>query len=204
MDDDRLSLEVDAPDLEPAPSPEEAPAPEEASPTPTPDPEQLRRQVEDFRKRNAGLQRRLQQELQARRALEARIREFEEALYAQSLGHLPPEERMARLQAFRQQRQAWDQQARLQEAEAELERKAKVLVAHELARRYGVPVEDLLDFNDPESMEKYARRVGSAARRSPAANRFEGAEPAPPGREKPKSLDEAASLFRSYARRLGI
>jgi len=164
----------------------------------TVDPRKAKELIEDFRRRNAGLQRRLQQELQARRELEERLRQFEQLAYAQTLQNLPPEERLRRLHQFQQYRGLEERERRLMEMEQELEQKAKLIVAMEFSRRYGVPAEELLEFDTPEAMEKYAKRAGRSA------PRFERSETAPPGREKPRNLDEAAQAFRKAARRMGL
>jgi len=164
----------------------------------TVDPRKAKEVIEDFRRRNAGLQRRLQQELQARRELEERLRQFEQLAYAQTLQNLPPEERLRRLHQFQQYRGLEERERRLAEMEQELEQKAKLIVAMEFSRRYGVPVEELLEFETPEAMEKFAKRAGRPA------PRFERSETAPPSREKPKDLDEAVQAFRRAARRMGL
>jgi len=193
-----------------------APAPEPAEPvTPPPVeagdggrdnlPSDVERKIEEQKRRNAGLQRRLQKELEEKRRLEQRLRELEETILLQSMQHLPPEERAQRLAAYRQQREMESRTSHLSQIEQELEAKAKALVIAELSRRYGVPPEELEPFNDPEAMERYARRVGELQRGAaqPARYQFEGAEPrqAPP-RQAPRSLDEAVAAFRKAARRL--
>ena len=172
---------------------EEAPAVE--------DPAKLKELVEDYRRRNSGLQRRLQQELQARRELEARIRQYEELAYAATLQNLSPQERIRKLEEFRQERMASSRLSELQRLEMELEQKAKFIVATEFSRRYGVPVEDLMAFDTPEEMERFAKRAGRSRAQAP---RFEGVEPSPAPREKPKSLDEAVEAFRRAARKRGL
>lgn len=165
------------------------------------DPVRLKEMLEDFRRRNSGLQRRLQQELQARRELEQKVRQLEELSYAATLQSLPPEERLRRLQDFRQQREIGSRYEEIRRLEQELEEKAKVIVAHEFSRRYNIPVEELLAFDTPEEMERFAKRAGGRRVQAP---RFEGAEPSPAPRERPKSLDEAVEAFRRAARRRGL
>lgn len=172
------------------------------------DPARLRAELEDQKRRNAGLQRRLQRELQERQELERRLAQYEEAIYQQQLAILPPEERLARLEAFRRERAVRDRERQAQLVDQALEERARRLVIAELSRTYNVPVEDLERFNDPDSMEFYAKRVAelrlqgeARARRAAGSDRFEPAEPTPGPRKRARDLDEAAELFREAIRR---
>lgn len=172
-----------------------------------PDLERIRAELEDQKRRNAGLQRRLQRELQARQELERQLAQYEEALYQQQLAGLPPEERVARMQVFRREREIRERERQAQLIDQSLEQRARALVIAELSRRYKVPASDLERFNDPDSMEFYAQRVAqlrAQQRRRAEANRFEPAEAPPAPSKKPQDLSEAAELFKQIAaRRLG-
>ena len=159
--------------------------------------------LEDQKRRNAGLQRRLQREIEQRRALEQKLRELEEAVLYHNLSHLPPQERAARIEAFRRERELADRERRLEAAEREAESRYKALVIAELSRLYGVDPQDLEPFDNPDEMEHFAKRV-AALRRQPHPARFEPGEPAPAPRKRPKDLDEAALAFRQAVLRRGV
>jgi len=159
--------------------------------------------LEEQKRRNAGLQRRLQREIEERQALERKVRELEEALLYQSLGHLPPQERAARVEAFRRERELADRERRLQAAEREAEARYKALVIAELSRMYGVDPRDLEPFDSPDEMEYFARKLAQSRRQPPPA-RFEPTDSAPVPKKRPKDLDEAALAFRQALLRRGI
>lgn len=153
--------------------------------------------LEEMRRRNAGLQRRLQKELEEKRLLEQRLRQLEEAVLYQSLSHLPPEERQRRVAEYRRERELSEREAALRQLQEERERMAKEQVIQILSQRYGVPPEELRPFDSPEEMEYYAKAVARRAR-------FEPTEGAPTPRKVPKNLDEAAEVFRRIASRYRV
>jgi hypothetical protein len=172
-------------------------APRQSQPTQALDP------LEDQKRRNAGLQRRLQREIEQRRALEQKLREMEEAVLYHNLSHLPPQERAARIEAFRRERELADRERRLEAAEREAESRYKALVIAELSRLYGVDPQDLEPFDNPDEMEHFAKRMAQVRRQPPPA-RFEPGESVPAPRKRPKNLDEAAMAFRQAVLRRGI
>ena len=157
--------------------------------------------IEDLKRRNAGLQRRLQKELEERRALEQRLRQLEETLFYQQLSHLPPEERQRRILEYRQAKELQEKRALQEEVERLQEERAKEQVIAILAKTYNVPPEELQPFDSPEEMEHFARTYARLRRGTAEAPRFEPGESAPARRKAPVDLDEAAEYFRQVARR---
>jgi membrane-associated HD superfamily phosphohydrolase len=168
-------------------------------------PDAYRRKAEEWEKRFKGLQGRLQQEIEARRALELERAKLEaqlqQMLIESHLAQLPEEERpqaAAQLQAAL----AYQAQvAQVNQTQQVLNELAKHLVVQTLSQRYGVPQEQLLRFNDPYAMEAFAqeisrlRRQGQRAqRRESRSDAFESGGGAPP--REPKTLDEAAELLK--------
>ena len=181
--------------------------------------------LDDQKRRNAGLQRKLLRESQARQELEQRLSQLEELLLQTSLAGLDPAERSARLVQFRRDRETQARLRRLAEDERLLEEKARALTIQEAARQAGLDPADLDEFSTPRDLSAALRLVqkirgdqGSSARpevRSAAAHRarsqprdargrFESVAPSRAPAKEPEDLEEAAALFRERARRLGL
>lgn len=190
--------------------------------------EELALQIEDQKRRNAGLQRRLQQELASKQQIEQRMAQLEEYALTAQLANLPPEERSNRLAQFRNEREVRSKQARIAEDEAALEARARDLVVIELSRRYGTPPSEFAHLSTPQDMEWAARRYAELTRaqqgafqpqvpqaqapapvtslpaRDPMTGRFESGNPSFARPKPPTSLEESYELFRSLGKRAGI
>jgi hypothetical protein len=162
---------------------------------------------EEYEKRFKGLQARVQQEIEARRALEAKLMEQEAAAAALKIEELPEEQRPYAHYLLRMEQE----QRRLQQERA-LEQQAMVQIlkehkANTLAAETGAPKDFLLQFDTPEEMEAAAKalaterkRSGKAAvreaRRSSGADAFESGGGQPVTTKRPSNYEEARALLR--------
>jgi len=162
---------------------------------------------EEYEKRFKGLQARVQQEIEARRALEAKLMEQEAAAAALKIEELPEEQRPYAHYLLRMEQE----QRRLQQERA-LEQQAMIQIlkehkANTLAAETGAPKDFLLQFDTPEEMEAAAKALATErkrsgksavreARRSTGADAFESGGGQPITTKRPSNYDEARTLLR--------
>lgn len=161
-----------------------------------------------FYGRFKGLQSTVQKEVEARRQLESRLSQTEAMLMQAALADLPEEERAYRMQAWMQQQQAVAREQMLAAREQDVEQASKMAYAQITSQQYGVPVQKLLRFSNPDDMVTYAkdvfeerqkaRKQGQKENRDPNADRFEGGTTTSKRpKEKFKSIEEAAAFVAS-------
>lgn len=238
---DRLALVDQEEDELLAPDESDAAATEASDPDDEPDTEQeesspaspstpsLERLLEDQKRRNAGLQRKVSRDRQVIDRIEQRLAQLEEMLLATQLQGLPPAERSARMLQFRRDREMETRHRELIEHERMLEEKARAFTIAETARETGLDPALLERARTPDELytivqlaqqvqatgRSPARPNTRPARQQPARQswqdqprdsrgRFEPTVPSQAPRKEPEDLDEAAELFRQRARRLGL
>jgi len=84
-----------------------------------------------------------------------RIEEMDNQLFEVQIGNLPPEEQTA----AKTTRGVEAKTKEIAQKEQIFEHIAKVVMVQNLTHQYGVPVEELVQFNDPVAMELYAKKV---------------------------------------------
>jgi hypothetical protein len=106
-----------------------------------------------------GLQGTVQREVETRRQLEERLRQLEDERIERSLAHLDPATRQARMQEYRRAQDLEAREAALEEERRVNAQASKAIIMMRLSQEYGVPQEELEDFDHPEPMVKYAKKV---------------------------------------------
>jgi hypothetical protein len=157
----------------------------------------------DWESRFKGLQGRLQREIEEKRALQQQILQLQEQMLRQRLQDLDPEEQEVALKEFRLQQREQE----LAQLYWQMEMAARQFALMELSQKYGVPVEELEQFQDGYSMEAYARGVAEARkrlrreqRRAQQQDRFEQATAPAVQRPAARNLDEAEMSWREFVR----
>lgn len=180
---------------------------EESEPqTPSFDPQMWERDDNPYKARFAGLQGRVQQEVETRKALEAALVAMEAEILRANIAHLPPEQQQFHWDMFVADREAQEQQ-RIQQEQAQVTMTVmgqllKSAHIQKLSTQYGVPQAELNQFNNARDMEIYAQKMAEVRRsqrktqrRQTGADTFEGGT-APGGKRRDyASLDDAAAAF---------
>lgn len=166
---------------------------------------------EDWEARFKGLQGRLQQEIEQRRYTEAEKAQLEARLLQVSVQDLDPEDQQAAYAIFQQQQQSRYHQMQTAQTQAQMNELAKVFVINQLSQQYGVPVKELQQFGDPQSMEAHAKLVSQnrrsqkkEQRKSDKKDNFGsgGSGVASPKQKAPASLRDARNSFAAAAKRM--
>lgn len=166
---------------------------------------------EDWEQRFKGLQGRLQQEIEARRYTEAEKMQLEARLLQVSVQDMEPEDQQAAMAIWQQQQASRYQQMQTAQTQAQMNELAKVFVTNQLSQKYGVPLKQLEQFNDPQSMEAHARLIaGERKTQRKQTRKTEGKDSfgsggsgvAQPKRKQPETLREARSAFADAAKRM--
>ena len=163
-----------------------------------------------YRARLRGIQGRLQEEVEKKRAYEHRLQEVERQQVMQQAQQMHPQDAQAYVQNWQQQAAFRQREQELSQQQQTMEQAARVYWVNQTAQKYGVPAQQLARFNDPDSMEYHARAIADERRKRTQANRqsrgndrFEGESPGRPRPEKrPTTYDEARGEFVRRAEQL--
>lgn len=161
-----------------------------------------------FYGRFKGVQGSLQKEVETRRQLESRLSQTEAMLMQAALADLPEEERAYKMQSWMQHQQTATREQMLAAREQDVEQASKMAYAQITSQQYGVPMNKLIRFSNPDDMVTYAkdvfeerqkaRKQGQKESRDPNADRFEGGNTTSKRpKEKFKTLEEAAAFVAS-------
>lgn len=145
--------------------------------------------------------------------LEARLAQLQISL-------LPEDQQQQALTNYQTQYQLRLSEEQRQQVEEQRQQEAAVMdgvfreiVLNSISSKYGVPRDDLEDFTDPLSMEKYANKVKELRDKSSAsakkqvrkdsqADDFEGSTSVPIPTKEPETMDEANQLFAATIRKM--
>lgn len=181
-------------------------------------PEQLQQEIERYKARLNGANRKIQELSQGRTALETQWQQeraqYLEALMRERIQDLPPEEQDQQMQMFYHALQAEQEKSQHQQERqlyGEVARRATVM---DIARRYadyGVTEEKLMQFDSANEMIAHAEERKSwveeqqqtqkrQRRRRKKADNFEEPRQSSTPRKEPQTLDEAEAEFRRQYR----
>jgi DNA repair exonuclease SbcCD nuclease subunit len=160
-------------------------------------------QTEDWESRFKGLQGRLQREIEEKRALQQQLLQMQEQILREKIQDLDPEEQEVALREFRLRQKEQE----LLQTRWEMEMAARRMAILHLSQQYGVPAEELEQFNDAYSMEAYAKGVAEARKRArreqrkaDGADRFEQGSAVSARQPAARNLDEAATSWAEFVR----
>ena len=164
----------------------------------------------DWETRFKGLQGGYQQAVERASAVERQLFAVQAQQFAQSLQDLEPEEAQARYQNWVREQNLTRAQQAMAAQMTQADQAMKMVAVMTLSQKYGVPKEDLMGFNDPDSMEAAAklaaknRRTGKKQGNEEPRQRDDfggtGAQTRTQPREKAKNLRDARNKFRESAR----
>ena len=180
-----------------------------------------------YKPRVAGLQGSLQKAVEERNRIAAekeqanrQLVELQNAVFAQQIAHLSPEEQWMARQEFENARQsvAKDEELRVREQElnykaSEMTQTLKSQAINVIIGQTGVPAQLIEHLNDPyvmlnvaeqwsNSLSSSQRKQVKTARKTSGADTFEGGtSSSPPKKKKYSDLEDASADFGSYALR---
>lgn len=141
-----------------------------------------------YKKRFTGLQKTVQERTEENQRLRAELQRLQAMQVQQALEELPEDERNYALNELRRQYEATLVRSELAEVRNQAEQLARERVIDILSERYGVPRDELAEFDTPRAMERYAQKMSElrkqqraaekkAERKESYADRFEGSVP---------------------------
>lgn len=177
--------------------------------------EQLQKEIERYKDRLNGANRKVQELMQGRTALETQRQQeraqYLEALMRERIQDLPPDEQQERMQMFYTALEHERQQAQTQQERAlygEVARRATIMDIARKYAEYGVTEEDLEPFDSSREMLVVAEREKQRAqtqkrqrRRRRRTDNFESPEPASTPPKEPQTIEDAESAFKTLYRK---
>jgi len=170
-------------------------------------------QAQENERRFKGLQGTVQQYAEQLRAVREEQRQAEERQFLSSIQNLPPVQQQQQIDHYRQQQQAQVQVQDFQQKQAQLEAASREFFIQKFTADYGVPRNEIEDFSDPVSMQRYAQRYKDLMSRTQAQqsqvqrqvqqmDRFESTQQsASAPRRSTTDFDEAGQNFAAEFRR---
>jgi hypothetical protein len=175
----------------------------------------LRKELDTLRRRFSGASRRINEEIQSRTQLENRYQQeraqLMEAVVRERIQDLPPGEQHAKLDEFRRllhEEQNNNQHQSEKAMMAEVARRAYII---ELSQQTGVPAEELENIKDGDTMEWFAQRESSRAKKQTQTqkrnrsrskgNQDDRVEHTSSPPKPPKTVDEGENAFLAAVRR---
>lgn len=170
-------------------------------------------QAQENERRFKGLQGTVQQYAEELRTVREQQRQVEERQFLSSIQSLPPVQQQQQIDGYRRQQQAQVQAQDFSQKQAQLEAASREFFIQKFATDYGVPRNEIEDFSDPVSMQRYAQRFKDLTSRTNAQqsqvqrqvqqmDRFESTQQsASAPRKSTTDFDEASQNFAAEFRR---